>query len=147
MSSHELTLESPILGTIRYPVSKVFRFTEPPLGLPDMQRFLLLKDGDLYWLQNIDLPRLVLVAVDPIQLFGYDLEIGYEDQREIQATTEEAILVLSLVQLHPDPNKNTCNLHAPIILSQESHLAMQLLLRRTDVPRYMPLGAHIGVGA
>lgn len=132
-------LHTPHHGPVVYDAHNIFCFAPPPLGLPELERFLILDKDGITWLQSIDNVWVALCCIDPFAVTDFDLEIGYEDAAAIAANDAADIQVLVPVTLNRNPELTKANLHTPILIGRSSRRATQLLLENARTPRYLTL--------
>ena len=121
----------------------VLEFVAPMPGFPDQRRYVLVRVGDegaLYALTSVDVPGLRFLVVPPAAFFpDYAPEVDEESVAVLGAVDAADLLVLLVISTGDAPNEATANLMAPIVLSQATRRAVQLVLGGSGLPVRAPL--------
>lgn len=121
------------------------RFVQPIPGFAGLTDFRLdgLDDtGVLFSLQSETEPAVSLLLLAPWQFFpDYAPEIGDEDAAMLGLRQPEDALLFVVLTPGETAATSTVNLLAPIVLSADEHLAMQVVLAGSDHPLRAPLAA------
>src|SRR2546423_10837207 len=123
----------------------VLEFVAPMPGFPEQRRFVLMRVGDegvLFALTSIEAPGLRFLVAPPGPFFtDYTPEIDDEALAALGAGEADDLLVLLVVNTGDAPNEASANLMAPIVLSQQTRRAVQLVLTGSGLPVRAPLMA------
>lgn len=124
----------------------VLEFVAPLPGFPDRRRFVLVRvddSGMLFALTSVEVEGLRFLVVPPAPFFpDYEPEIDDEALAALDTSDVEDLLVLLVINPGATPADATANLMAPIIVSQRTRRAVQLVLSGTGLPvRAQLLGA------
>ena len=129
-------------GTIEYDPENLLHFPAGLIGLPTLQKFIVMpnkKQGPLFWIQSVDDPAIAFVLTDPTNFFlDYIVEPDASERKELCIAEDEAYFILSVVTVPPDQNV-TLNLAAPIIFAPTSNKAIQVILEKTEYSSKTPL--------
>ena len=128
----EIEVESPLLGELSVPADQTFTFPAGILGFPECRDFVLVpaeREG-FFWLQSLDAPALVFVAVDPFRFVdGYSVELGPTELGGLLPEEPDDLLVLSIVTLpRAEGEPATINLRGPLALNLPQRRARQVVL-------------------
>jgi flagellar assembly factor FliW len=137
-------------GPIDIAAERVIRFRDGILGFPEAKRFALIQadhfadsdpdgsgDGCIFWLQNVDDPKLAFVVCDPTAFIGeYDLDeipLRGDCRSELNlpaasAGGEELESLQVLVICNRVGGWLTGNLMGPLVVNVESFVGMQIVL-------------------
>ena len=125
--------------------STAVRFVQPIPGLAGLTDFRLdsLDDtGVLFSLQSESEPDVSLLLMAPWQFFpDYTPVLSDEDAGMLGLTSAEDALVFVVVTPGATAASSTVNLLAPIVLSRQDQVAMQVVLADDDHPLRAPLAA------
>ncbi len=120
-------------GDVAVDDDRIIHFIESILGFSDSHRYVILdhaEDSPFKWLQSADDPELAFVVTNP-KMFGIEYEFAIADDiaEKLDLTAAEDALVLTIVNIpQEDPSKMTTNLLGPIVVSQKSRKALQVVL-------------------
>ena len=121
----------------------VLEFVAPMPGFPEQRRFVLVRVGEeglLFALTSVDLPGLRFLVVPPAPFFSeYAPEVDDEALAALGASDADDLLVLLVINTGDAPNEASANLMAPIVLSQQTRRAVQLVLTGSGLPVRAPL--------
>lgn len=136
--------ETPRFGVIEYLDDDVVSFREGLVGLPDLQRFLLLqhKPGSPFrWLQSLDRAEVALLVVDPVEFVnGYEPEMPATAAVALGLDDETPRLVYTVVTIPSGrPQGMTLNLAGPIVVNAETRNARQVVLEDEAYPVKFPV--------
>jgi flagellar assembly factor FliW len=124
-------------------IPKKISFRQGLPGLENYREFNLQaieNNPFFYHLQSTAEKAVGLILIDPFPCFpGYSVELGADEQQELQADKKEDLLVLTTVTIAGE-KKITSNLAAPIVINLARGLALQIIIperlpeRRALVP-------------
>ena len=116
----------------------VLEFVIPMPGFPDRRRFVLVRVDDsglLYALTSVDMEGLRFLVVPPAPFFpDYAPEIDDEALAALGTSDVDDLLVLVVINPGQAASDATANLMAPIVVSQRTRRAVQLVLSGTGLP-------------
>lgn len=133
-----MRVETTRFGTLSLAEDRLYLLREGLVGLPALQRFLLIETpekGPFQWLQSVDEPSLAFVVIDPDWLVP-----GY--QKELPAAVFEVLgiarpgegVAMAIVTIPDDPREMTANLKGPLLFHLKTREGRQLVL---DDERYL----------
>jgi flagellar assembly factor FliW len=121
----------------------VLEFVAPMPGFAEQRRFVLVRVGEegmLFALTSVELPGLRFLVVPPAPFFPeYEPEIDDEALAALGPNEVDDLLVLLVINTGDAPNEASANLMAPIVLSQQTRRAVQLVLTGSGLPVRAPL--------
>jgi flagellar assembly factor FliW len=121
----------------------VLEFAIPMPGFPDERRFVLVRVDDagmLFALTSVEVEGLRFLVVPPAPFFpDYAPEVDDEALAALGTADPDDLLVLVVINPGETPTDATANLMAPIVLSQRTRRAVQLVLSGTGLPVRTPL--------
>lgn len=127
------------------PGNSVLTFPHGVVGMDDLRRFALLEDERIApcrWLQSLDEPQMVFVAVDPHLVEPhYQASISEEDAAALELARPQDASLWVLVTVQPDPSESTVNLLAPVIVNPQRRLGAQVILHDSDYSIRQPIGS------
>lgn len=129
-------------GEVEYDPKNLLHFPAGMIGLPHLQRFIVMpnkKKGPLFWIQSVDEPDFAFVLTDPTNFFlDYAVVPDESEKQFLQLNKDDSCFVLVVVTVPPD-QKITLNLSAPILFSPSSHRAIQVVLEKSGYSTKTPL--------
>lgn len=131
--THEVDVESTVLGSLRVPEDQVYAFEHGILGLPEARTFALLpaeRDG-FFWLQSLESEALTFLLIDPFRFVeDYSVELSPQEVGELTPSEPADILVLSILTLPKTPeDPATANLQGPLALNVREGKGKQVVLQ------------------
>ena len=100
------------------------------LGFEKMKNYILLDASQqpFYWLQSLEVPEIAFVLIDP-NIFrpDYNPEIPETELEEIELTSSEDSLCLSIVTIPENQSDMTANLQGPIIINKKRRIGRQCI--------------------
>jgi flagellar assembly factor FliW len=121
----------------------VLDLVEPLPGFPDHRQFALVRlddDGVVCALRSVDDPQLRFVVVPPGAFFAdYAPHIDDTTVSALEATSEEDLLVLVMVNATESAATATANLLAPVVVNHRTRKAAQVLLHDDGLSLRAPL--------
>ena len=142
-----MLVQSTRFGDFEIEASRALNFTQSLLGFPQSTTYAVIEvqDTPYMWLQSVDEPDVAFLATSPFLFFpSYDLELGEEEQQQLDVDDPSQIEVLTLLTVHRSgetPETITANLLGPIIVNIESRQALQLVLENPSYSTRVPLGS------
>ena len=131
------TFETVRFGELNYREEDVVRLPGGLIGLPDLQRWLILDMGEALpakWLQSLDRNDFGVPVMQPyFYTDDYDPAIPDSVRRLIGCQSEQNLVILVITTVHDGGAKMTGNLLAPLVIDTESRQGIQLTL---DDSRY-----------
>lgn len=131
-------------GTIDYDPENLLIFPAGLIGLPELQRFVVMpneKEGPLFWIQSVDDPSMAFVLTDPNNFFpSYQVQPSKSEYANLGITPSDECFILTIVTV-PQDQKITLNLAAPILFAPASNQASQVILEggtysaKTELPQ------------
>lgn len=134
-------------GTVTYQEKDVIEFIEPIFGFNEFKKFILLYDEAIgpqfAWLQSLEKTELCFILTNPgIVDSTYKSKIP----ESACAKTGESICECWSITVIPENFSNTTiNLKSPILISQNCHRAVQVILD-ADYPVRCPIKNHAKEG-
>lgn len=108
-----------------YDQGNVINFAEGLIGLPEMQRAVLIEMDEFEpfcWLASLENEYTRFIVVDPDEIFA-----GYQPFENGNSNTKKT-QTLAIVKISSDWEKTTINLRAPIVIDAETRSASQIIL-------------------
>ena len=123
------------LGNIEVEDQAVYHMPHGMPGFPEEKDFILLPHGEAspFWFwQSAVTAELIFILLDTFQFFqDYEFELSTEYTEELKMTEPVRPRVFSVVTLPKKIADMTANLAAPLVLNDQDHLAMQVILEKT----------------
>ena len=139
MTAHAIDLIEPT-ETAETPV---IEFVAPMPGFPALRRFVLVRMdevGLLYKLTSVEVPDVRFLVAPPAPFFPeYAVDVDDESLEALGSSSADDLLLLLVINAGDKPGEATANLLAPIIVSQSTRRAVQLVLNKTGLPVRAPL--------
>lgn len=132
-----ISIDTVMCGTVEIDDSKIIHFEDSLLGFEGKQRFTLLQTahGPMFWLQCIDDPTLAFCVLDPFAAgLDPDMALMESDLKAIGVEQLKDVNVYTIVVLDEDPAKIRTNLRAPILVSNISNKAKQVIIDDQSLP-------------
>lgn len=127
-----MKIKSTRFGKLDIDESRIITFTDEILGFPGHKRFILLDHDSkslFRWLQSVENEGLAFVVTDPLIVVPeYRIEVKEEDIADLQLSSLENAVVISIVNISEGGKKVTTNLLGPIIVNPDKMLARQVIL-------------------
>ncbi len=129
-------------GEIEFDPKNVIHFPDGLIGLEHLKNFLVMpneKEGPLFWIQCVDDTDFAFVLTDPTN-FYYDYAItpNEEEMEKLQITKNSKYFTLVIVTVTKE-RKITLNLSGPIIYSDETRRALQVVIEDAKYSPQTPL--------
>ncbi|MEQ8329945.1 MAG: flagellar assembly protein FliW [Longimicrobiales bacterium] len=139
-STHEIEIDSTLLGPLSVPVEQSFTFGQGIPGLPEARSFALLsaeREG-FYWLQSLDSAALTFLLIDPFRFVdGYSVDLTPTELGVLTPDDPADILVLSILTLPKKPeDPATANLQGPLAFNVRLRQGKQVILESPYGLRY-----------
>ncbi|MBI3911625.1 MAG: flagellar assembly protein FliW [Armatimonadetes bacterium] len=132
-----MTIQTSRFGPLDMDADRILEFPHGLYGFEDRHRFCLLQHDQqscFRWLQCIDDPSLAMVVVDLLAFFpDYDLEIGRQTARLLEAQSENELELLALVTVNRDTEQICANLLGPVVINPRRRKGLQMI---ADGERY-----------
>jgi flagellar assembly factor FliW len=135
-----------IQGTeLQYDEKDILTFKEGLIGLPHLQRMVIVKQTDiepLIWLASIDEEGVALVLADASGIFpDYAPAVPADCTFSQTLAEDEHPMAFAIVLVAPEWEKTTANLRAPIFVSARTMRGAQVILpdHNYSVGQPMPL--------
>lgn len=133
-------------GTINITEDKIIHMPSGMLGFPDQKRFVIIQhkeNSPFYWYQSVDEPALAFVITNPL-LFKPDYEVEIEPiLKEMSwngdGTTPHLGLYVVVNIPKGSPEKMTGNLIGPILINNQVHQAVQIVIADSIYTHNFPL--------
>lgn len=108
-----------------------------PDGIPafeTVKEFVLIvneEEAPFLWLQAKNNPELAFITIDPFLVNNdYRPDIGDNDVSQLKITSQEEVLLLSIVNIHNSGELGiTTNLVSPIVINKKARLGKQVILQ------------------
>jgi len=141
-----LKIKTTRFGTITIEEEKIISMPFGMLGFPDVKRFVMLQhkeDSPFFWYQSVDDPMLAFVIMSPF-LFKPDYNVDVENllkelswNEEEKQNNLELYVVVNIPKGAPD--KMTVNLIGPILINNNIHQAVQMVISDSLYTHKFPL--------
>jgi flagellar assembly factor FliW len=122
------SFETTRFGVLEYSEDTVIQLPEGLIGLPGLQRWLLLDMDEgmpMRWLQSLDRPDFGVPVMPPV-FFADVYEI---DSRRLKAVDRgDELVTLIIATVHPGGERITGNLRAPLVIDTGSRHGAQIAL-------------------
>ena len=135
-----------IQGTeLQYDEKDILTFKEGLIGLPHLQRMVMVSQPDiepLMWLASLDEEGVALVLADTAGIFpDYAPAVPADCSFSQTLAEDEHALAFAIVLVAPEWEKTTANLRAPIFVSARTMRGAQVILpdHNYSVGQPMPL--------
>ena len=126
-----MKIQTTRFGEMDIDEAKIITLTEPILGFPDSNKFVLLDNTKslFKWLQSTEKKDLAFVMMDPLQIMGnYEVSVAGEFIKDLNLSSLDKAVVLCIVNIANECASVTANLVGPVILNPEKMLAKQVVL-------------------
>ena len=137
-----------IQGTeLQYDEKDILTFNEGLIGLPHLQRMVMVSQPDiepLMWLASLDEEGVALVVANAPGIFpGYDPSVPDDSSFSKGLSEDEHPMAFAIVLIAEEWQKATANLRAPIFVSARSRRGAQVILpdHTYSVGQPLPLAA------
>lgn len=126
------TFETTRFGILEYDAADVIEISDGLIGLPSLQRWLLLDMDDnlpMRWLQSLDRPDFGVPVMPPV-FFDAEFEIASTTTVRRKLSTAQApdLVTLIIATVHAGGEKITGNLRAPLLIDTVTRKGAQLAL-------------------
>lgn len=122
-----MTCETRDFGQVEYNQNDIISFVQPPFGFDEYKDYIMLIDDEvsnsICWLQSIEDPQLCFILINTSCM--YSPEIPSEVNDKISAGPKS---IFGICVIKDDFKQSTVNLKSPIIINDENHKAMQVIL-------------------
>jgi len=112
-------------------------------GFSKLHHFFLVESAEdqlFMWLQSADDSRIAFPVIEPqICSPTYKVPIGERELESLECRDTNRVKVLCIATIPEDPRQMTANLRAPIVISLESQMAMQVISPDSTYPVKHPL--------
>ncbi|WP_408955666.1 flagellar assembly protein FliW [Natroniella sp. ANB-PHB2] len=138
-----MKVKTELFGEIEISEDKIITFAKSILGFEEYTKFTIIDslDDDLfYWLQSLEEPGLSFIMINPVE-FVSDYKVSLTDKVQerleiTQETSEEDIIIYTLVVVENDGERIRTNLKAPLVINAASKKAGQIVLEAEYPTRY-----------
>ncbi len=108
---------------------EVIIFPQGPLGFEGYQKWVLVENGLLGWLQSVEDETLAFVVGNPFEFYvDYQFDVTDVEMKELGIGSKDEVNVLSIVSVPPKVEEMTINLLAPIVVNSKTKHAKQVVL-------------------
>lgn len=119
-------------GELDYEVEDIIQLPDGLLGMPTLNRWLILDMGDdvpLKWLQSMDRADFGFPVTEPYFFHDdYAVEVPDALRRRLGSGASSDLTTLIITTIHPGGEKVTGNLVAPLVVDTETRRGAQLIL-------------------
>ncbi len=144
-------METLTFGTLEFEERSVIRMQEGMLGFPNLKKYILVEDPEIYpfkWLQSIDDLYVAFPVVDPHLLYtNYSCSIVPGELKTIGIENSEDVVTLAVAVIADDPSKSTLNLKAPLLINHKSMFGKQVVLTDSPYDPWQPIRLEDGESA
>ncbi len=125
-------------GEIEIAEDEIICFKDGIPGFEALKKYVVIENPDedmpFQWLQSVEETDLAFVIINPfIFRKDYDFEVPQNVIDRLEITSQQDVLVYSIVVVPEDVSKMTANLKAPLIINNKNKQGKQLLL---DIEEY-----------
>lgn len=124
-------------GELNVKEEMTITFPEGILGFEELRQFAILETdmNTLLWLQSIENPNIAFPIICPFLLQeDYAFELDDEVLTKMDITSEEDVMVYSIVTIPEKIKDMTANLLAPLVVNNKNRLGQQIVLRDERYP-------------
>lgn len=115
----------------------IINFEDGVPAFEEAKQFTLITNDDIkpfMYLKSLEVEELGFVCIDPFLINKeYLIKISAADLAKLQLKDPQNALVFCFVTVRPDPQENTANLLAPVIINLENRKAKQIILENYPV--------------
>ena len=115
----------------------VVTFQDGVPAFEEAKKFTLVTNDEIkpfMYLKSLEIEELGFVCIDPFLICkDYLIKISAADLAHLQLKEPQNALVFCFVTIRPDPQENTANLLAPVIINLENRKAKQIILENNPV--------------
>lgn len=143
-------IQTRLFGEIEYTEDEVVFFPSGIIGLENLKRYLMLAPDNyqpLKFLVSLDNPVISFTLINPYLIDpDYDVSLTDSDRSEIELVAQGRILVYAILTLAEQPEQNTVNLMAPVILNPDQMRARQIAMSASSysIAHPIPLTGESG---
>lgn len=124
-------------GAVTYEEEDVLTFQQGLFGFEEERSFLLLpfagSDGNLLCFQSLQTPSLAFVAMNPFSICPtYAPVLTAEELQQMQVERSEDLCYYVLCVVRQPVGASTVNLRCPVVINEDTHQAMQIILEADD---------------
>lgn len=124
-------------GAVTYEEEDVLTFQQGLFGFEEERSFLLLpfagSDGNLLCFQSLQTPSLAFVAMNPFSICPtYAPVLTAEELQQMQVERSEDLCYYVLCVVRQPVGASTVNLRCPVVVNEDTHQAMQIILEADD---------------
>ncbi len=141
-----MKIQTTRFGEIELSEDTLLHFPAGMVGLPEVQRFVILdvEQPSVYqWLQSVDEPSLAFIVID-VDLVEPTFQVELPDEAfvEIGYHQGHSLSVMAIVTIPSGkPEEATANLRAPLIINAQTRKGKQMILHETIALRYPLTGS------
>ncbi|WP_067843222.1 flagellar assembly protein FliW [Amphibacillus sediminis] len=133
-----MQIQTKYFGEIMVDQNNTITFSNGLPGFQDEKEFILidLPNNPIFQvLQSIKQEDIAFIVTNPYHFYqDYEIELDDTILEQLAISSEEQVMVLSILTLNEQFEKSTINLQAPIIINQDKKLAKQYV---TNDSRYL----------
>jgi flagellar assembly factor FliW len=127
-----MKVDTKVYGVIDVDEKQKIKIPQGLFGFEDYKEYVLLDDveqGPFFWLQSVNDREIAFILIDPF-LFrkDYEANITNDELAEIGITSQENVLIFTIVTIPQDGSSMTANLQGPIIINKKNMTGMQAIL-------------------
>lgn len=124
-------------GAVTYEEEDVLTFQQGLFGFEEERSFLLLpfagSDGNLLCFQSLQTPSLAFVAMNPFSICPtYAPVLTVDELHELHVERSEDLCYYVLCVVRQPVGASTVNLRCPVVINEDTHQAMQIILEADD---------------
>jgi flagellar assembly factor FliW len=138
-----MIVQSTRFGELDIAAEQILDFPHGLLGFPAEKKFALMEykpDSPFYILQSFADADLSFLLINPFAFFN-DYEFSMDDAliAQIGLNAENPPVVLNIATVKDKLENMTVNLAGPVLVNARDHLALQLVIEKTEYPTRFPL--------
>lgn len=142
-------IQSKFLGEVTIEPSTIIEFPEGIPGFQGEKQFVLIPlapNSPFITLQSVNTAEVGFIAAYPYDFKkDYNFELEQSDKEMLKITSDNDVLVYSIITLKESLANSTLNLLAPIIINSKEKLAKQIVLPNNEEnPLHYPLKSREG---
>ncbi|HOO73892.1 MAG TPA: flagellar assembly protein FliW [Tepiditoga sp.] len=120
------------LGEINADEKNIVTFPQGIPGYENLRKFILISPPEIspiMWLLSLENSNIGFPVVQPYFVKpDYEIDIPEDEMKFLKTDKPEDIFVISMLTLRKNPDDNTVNLLAPVVISLSNNIGIQIIL-------------------
>lgn len=138
-----MLLQTRDFGEQSYSENEIITFPTGLFAFEQQKKYILIKpmpeETSPIWLQSLEDSSLCFILFCPTAIFDdYHPTLEDDDRTELEISSEQDILILSMAIIPEDYKQTTINLKSPLIINIAKHIGKQVILNE-DYPLRTPV--------